>query len=64
MFQLFMEKILTEEIRYQDKSSAFASVYNGNLGNIDVALNYILANKPKWGAVLVFFFENLKPGPH
>lgn len=49
-----MDKILTEDIRYQDKSSAFASVYNGNLENIDVALKYILEKTKAWGAVLVF----------
>lgn len=49
-----MDKILTEDIRYQDKSSAFSSVYNGNLENIDVALKYILEKTKAWGAVLVF----------
>lgn len=47
-FQKLMDKILTDDIRPQDKSSAYVSAYTGNQENVDVVFNYIVENTSKW----------------
>lgn len=43
-----MDKILTDEIRPQDKSHAYVSAYSGNQENVDFVFNYIVENDIKW----------------
>lgn len=46
-----MDKILTKEIRLQDKPTAYDSAISGNLENVDIVLDYIIKNTAKWGEV-------------
>ncbi|XP_063707020.1 membrane alanyl aminopeptidase-like [Culicoides brevitarsis] len=48
----FMDMILTDDIRHQDKSAAFKSAYSGNPSNVDTVLKYILENEKKWSETM------------
>ncbi|XP_063704739.1 membrane alanyl aminopeptidase-like [Culicoides brevitarsis] len=48
----FLEKILTDDIRLQDKSSAYNRAYSGNLENVDFVFNYVTANYEEWSKVM------------
>lgn len=47
----FLDQILTDKIRPQDKSTAYNRAYTGNLENVDIVLDYIIANYEEWGKV-------------
>lgn len=49
--QLFMDKILTKDIRVHDKPTAYVSAVSGNLENVDFVLDYIIKNTKKWSEV-------------
>lgn len=49
--QKFLDKILGDNIRLQDKSSAYFSAYNGNLENVDYVFEYVTKNHEKWSKV-------------
>uniref|UniRef100_A0A336M823 CSON013169 protein n=1 Tax=Culicoides sonorensis TaxID=179676 RepID=A0A336M823_CULSO len=48
----FLEKILTDDIRLQDKSAAYNRAYSGNLESVDYVLDYITKNYEKWDKVM------------
>ena len=43
-----MEKILTDDIRPQDKNSAFTNAYSQNIENIDLVYDYLTKKFAKW----------------
>lgn len=43
-----MDKIQTQDIRPQDKSSGFVSAFSGHQHNIDIVFDYIVDNSYKW----------------
>lgn len=46
-----MDKILTKDIRLQDKPTAYVSAVSGNLESVDIVLDYLIKNTAKWGEV-------------
>lgn len=47
-FQTLLNAILTEDIRLHDKSSTYAAAFQGNLENVDLVLDYLIANSAQW----------------
>jgi len=48
----FLDAILTDDIRLQDKSAAYQRAYTGNLENVDFVLDYITKNHEEWSKVM------------
>ncbi|XP_063707019.1 membrane alanyl aminopeptidase-like [Culicoides brevitarsis] len=47
-----LDKVLTEDIRTQDKSTAFSNAYTSNHENVDLVFNYLTENWQKWEKVM------------
>jgi len=44
----YLDNILTDAIRPQDKNTCFGNAYNGNHENVDTVLNYLIKNWVRW----------------
>uniref|UniRef100_A0A336KRZ8 Aminopeptidase N n=2 Tax=Culicoides sonorensis TaxID=179676 RepID=A0A336KRZ8_CULSO len=52
LIDLLLDKVLSDEIRSQDKSSTFTNSYVNNHENVDLVYNYLTKNYKKWEEVM------------
>lgn len=50
VFQKYMDLILTDAVRLQDKASAFASVYAERVENVPIVYDYVTNNFVRFAA--------------